>query len=125
MKIDRTKPLAPKISLSEDGWTNEAVEVAIAAGEPGPSGVSETEYKVGATGEWVTYKTPFKIEEAGEHDIYARTVDKAGNVGAESQSTVKIDRTKPLAPKISLSEDGWTNEAVEVAIAAGEPNFIQ
>ncbi|MBM7717576.1 LPXTG-motif cell wall-anchored protein [Bacillus thermophilus] len=121
VKIDRTKPLAPKISLSEDGWINEAVEVAIAAGEPGPSGVAETQYKVGSTGEWVTYKTPFKIEEAGEHDIYARTVDKAGNVGAESQSTVKIDRTKPLAPKISLSEDGWINEAVEVTIAAGEP----
>ncbi|RST59554.1 hypothetical protein D5F11_012070, partial [Siminovitchia terrae] len=121
VRIDQMQPGAPKITLSKTGWTNTPVEVEITNGKTGPSGVAKTEYKVGSTGAWKTYKDAFTLTESGEHTVYARTVDQAGNIGETSESIVKIDRTQPSAPKIELSKTGWTNTPVEVEITDGKP----
>lgn len=115
IKIDRTKPTAPNITLSENDWTNKEVEVSITSGEPGPSDERETEYKIGENGQWTRYKTPFTIKEAGEHDIYARTLDRAGNVGIVSKDTVRINRTAP-----TMSLVGNEKIVIEVGLSYQE-----
>ncbi|MEN2768379.1 OmpL47-type beta-barrel domain-containing protein [Ornithinibacillus xuwenensis] len=121
VKIDKTKPTIPKISLSDNLWTTTGVTVMIEDGITGPSGIAETQFKIGENGTWRIYHTPITIEKSGMQTIYARTLDVAGNVGEETQVVVKIDNITPSAPTITLSGRDWTNQPVEVKIMAGNP----
>ena len=45
--------------------------------------------------------------------VYYRVVDKAGNVSAESSTTIKIDKTAPVLSDITNStNENWTNDKV-------------
>lgn len=123
VSIDKTAPGAPKIKPTTTEWANEPVTVEIEHGsESGGSGVHHTEYKIGEKGEWQTYNEPFQITTEGEHYIYARTWDNAGNVTPDlATAIVRIATTEPSITVDAKTEDGkvyesdtWTNQTVSL-----------
>ncbi|GAB2533947.1 MucBP domain-containing protein [Gracilibacillus alcaliphilus] len=114
VKIDQSAPGAPVIELDPEGWTNrEKVTVTIEDGEDeaNGSGIAATEYRIGETGDWMTYEDPFDVEAEGKTAVYARTIDKAGNTSEGSEAIVRIKRTTPAAPSIEVETSEWTNAA--------------
>ncbi|MBU5671336.1 OmpL47-type beta-barrel domain-containing protein [Paenibacillus brevis] len=130
-KVDTTGPSEPEIQLkgtiSPNGWSGRPVTVAILEGNDAHSGADYTEYKLGANGAWTPYTAEFVLNDEGITKIYARTVDRAGNVGAETEREGKLDLTGPLAPIIQTAgtagiEDWWT-EPVAVLISEGADTY--
>ncbi len=116
---DTTAPAAPGISVAPSTWTNGSTTVTITHGEDALSGVQKSQYKIGSAGEWVDYSAPFTISDEGLQDIYARTIDKFGNISSVSSSSSRIDKTVPTEPSISLNPSGWTGSNVLVTLTPG------
>ncbi|WP_231506418.1 OmpL47-type beta-barrel domain-containing protein [Paenibacillus sp. UNC451MF] len=110
ISIDRTAPTAPVVTPETIGWTSAAaVPVTITAGtDSGGSGVNRTEYSLSgaSTLNWTTYSSVLSITAEGQTTISARSIDKAGNVGAVSTALVQIDRTAPPTPVVISPEQG-------------------
>ncbi|MDN8589293.1 fibronectin type III domain-containing protein [Paenibacillus sp. 11B] len=119
-RVDRTAPTPPVISLNPPEWTNSAVTVTLTAGTDEASGVGLTQYRLGGEGTWTDYREPFPIHTEGVIEIQARSVDRASNVSASTSATARIDKTGPEEPKITLSDDEWTNQDVSFEITSGE-----
>ena len=119
VKIDKQAPTAPEMSLSHSGYTQDAVRVQIADGRDDLSGVARTEVKVGA-GNWKTYADDTVIDEEGLTDVWARTIDAAGNISPEAHAQVMIDRTEPTEPSYSLTENQWTNNDVTFTLGGSQ-----
>jgi hypothetical protein len=133
VKIDLTKPEKPFIQLNgqlgKDGWVR-AVTVEMAPGADELSGPDYVEYRIGDTGQWIRYthrleETEFMAE--GTYVLYARTVDKAGNVSDEASVEFKVDLTQPDAPQMVLTgpdapvgPDTWRTGPVQVELAGGD-----
>ncbi|MFC4802371.1 OmpL47-type beta-barrel domain-containing protein [Neobacillus sp. GCM10023253] len=116
VKIDQTAPTKPTIN-ADTNWTNaDSVTVTIEDGTDSGSGVAKTEYRIGETGDWITYSDSFLVTDQGVNKIYARSTDYVGNIGEEKVIEVKIDRTEPDEPYINLSRTDWTKEAVTFTI---------
>lgn len=119
IKIDKTKPTKPLISLSHTDWTRENVTITITGGQDLASGIERIEYMIG-TGNWQTYRAPFAISNNGQTTIYTRAVDNAGNVSDQSSAVVKIDKDGPNEPILTVSDENWTNKDVIVNIEKDE-----
>ncbi|WP_213413169.1 OmpL47-type beta-barrel domain-containing protein [Xylanibacillus composti] len=117
---DLTLPSKPVIHLTTTQWTNQSVEVTIYSGEDADSGVWKSQYKIGSHGEWIDYDYPLSIDNEGETVIYARTLDRAGNISEEELAVVKIDTIAPQSPAIYPSGATWLNEVATVTITPGE-----
>ena len=128
LTVDKTNPQAPAI-MAEDDWTGaSSVPVVITDGTDLDAGADHTEYSLtGATVQGWTAYAPFDISNAGITTIYARTVDKVGNVGPQQTAQVKIDRTAPQEPTLSLEstsgESGCTSGVLIniINISASDP----
>ncbi|KAB3535628.1 hypothetical protein F8154_05720 [Alkaliphilus pronyensis] len=119
-KIDRTPPTPPTINNNQ-AWTNVSqVPVTIKNGTDNLSGVDRVEYRLtGATTlNWTTYTGQFNIVNAGITNIYARTIDVAGNTSTDTNSKVRIDRTPPTIDTDLKSYEGM--EAIDVTITASD-----
>jgi len=127
VKIDLSKPDLPVIELTgpfgKDGWARDTVTAVISHGADHGSGPDYTQYRLGDTGDWMTYNGALEFDEEGTYPLYARTVDKAGNTGAESSAVIKVDRTPPDAPALVLTGPGnpigpnrWSNGPVRVEL---------
>lgn len=120
IKIDKTLPAAPVVHYEPVDWTNNNVSVSIIHGDDALSGAYKSQYKIGAEGQWQDYAAAFEIKAEGIIPVYARTIDYAGNIGAETNVNAKIDRTPPITgPAISLNETKWTKNDVTVTFADG------
>lgn|GEM_PF-2931782 len=122
VNIDRTVPGVPVITPSTAAWTAMNVTFTLTSGiDTGGAGAARTEYSLsGATAlGWTTYTGAVTIVAEGQTIIHARTVDQAGNTGAESTATVSMDKTKPVAPVITPSETVWNVSNVVVTVAPG------
>lgn len=111
VRIDKQASTAPELSLSEESYTKEKVTITLKNGTDDLSGVDRTEVKVG-TGNWTTYNGEMIVDEEGETEVRARTIDVAGNISPEATAKVLIDRTAPTEPSYTLSESQWTNKDV-------------
>ena len=96
VKIDKTAPTSPSITLSGIGKGNEykkGATVTIKPGTDSGSGVSKTEIEIldenGKNIE-VDNKFKFKLDKIGQYTIKATTYDMAGNKSNETKLTVKI-----------------------------------
>ncbi|GAA3707219.1 hypothetical protein GCM10022399_24940 [Terrabacter ginsenosidimutans] len=103
VKIDRT---APSTTVSDiPDWTNGAVKVELSAAD-NLSGVAATHYQLdkdpAGTG------TSVSIDSEGIHTLQVWSVDNAGNVEAQKNLEVKIDKT---APHISHAQSPEANKA--------------
>gem|GEM_PF-1092115 len=117
--IDNTMPTPPSIHLSNSAWSNADVTFSIAAGSDNGSGVQKVQYKIGENGIWTDYASNVVITSEGSTDIFARTVDQVGNVSEEAHETIRIDRTSPSMPFITLSTSNWTNGVVTLHLSGG------
>ena len=68
------------------------------------SGLDHFEYKLdGATiQDWITYNGKLNITNEGITNIFARAVDKSGNISDIAKSLVKIDRSKPINSNVQI-----------------------
>ncbi len=125
VKIDKTSPNAPTVTLSNENWTNTAVIITITPGSDNLSGIKTIERQISTDGgdtwsEWTTYSVPFEISDAGITHVRARNTDQADNVSELSDvKIIRIDKTVPTAPSVTLSTEAWTNQNVTVTIASG------
>jgi alpha-tubulin suppressor-like RCC1 family protein len=119
IKIDKTPPMMPNISISNSNWTNQDVTFTVADGADSLSGVQKSQYKVGNSGNWVDFLSPISINTEGITMIYARSIDFAGNIGEETSIPIKIDKTPPSVPTIMASNTNWTNQNVIFSITPG------
>ncbi|WP_340401780.1 fibronectin type III domain-containing protein [Paenibacillus sp. FSL H8-0079] len=116
-RIDKTGPEQPTIILSEEDWTNEDVSFAIHSGEDTGSGLAKSQYRLNEQGPWLDYTGEVKVTDEGETIVYARSLDHVGNISTLAQATVRIDKTAPTDPVISISASGWSKEHVQFTIA--------
>lgn len=127
VKIDASKPDLPVIELTgpfgKDGWARDTVTATIFHGADHLSGPDYTQYRLGDTGNWQSYTGTLDFEQEGTYLLYARTVDKAGNAGAEASAVIKVDRTPPDAPALVLTGPGnpigpnrWSTGPVRVEL---------
>lgn len=117
IQIDKTPPTVPSINTDPAGDTTGNVEVTITPGVDMVSGVRMTEYKVGASSTWETYTGTITLSSEGEHQVFARSIDNAGNISVIANELAVIDRTPPTAPNITLSADRFTADDVQFTIS--------
>ena len=86
----------PGIGLGENGWYTSAISFSLSATD-NSSGISYSEFSVDSSG-WIRYSNEFTLSINGQHSIYYRSVDKAGNVESPKSATVNIDTELPLNP---------------------------
>jgi len=119
VSIDRSGPSAPKLKPSMASWTKQDVTVTLEHGVDSLSGVEKSEVSIdGQT--WQVYTSDLLIKKEGISHVAARSIDKLGNIGKESQVDVFIDRTPPTDPKLFLSARGWTKQDVTVTLEHGK-----
>lgn len=116
-RIDKTAPKQPSIQLSEDGWTNQDVYFVITSGTDDGSGTSKTQYRLTKQGPWIDYSGEVTLSDEGETVIYARTLDRVGNVSPLAQATARIDKTAPTEPVIHVRQSGWSIEDVQFMLS--------
>jgi hypothetical protein len=81
-----------------------AVVVTLNATDGNGSGVRETDYSFDDKN-WVKYSAPFTISTVGADDVYARSIDNAGNVETANLVTFTImgqATAKPSTPALSM-----------------------
>ncbi len=109
LTIDRTKPVVT-LSSTNPGWSNVNVTVSADATDAFcAANLLIYEYK-SPTGNWIAGKST-EIQVAGSTVVTFRASDLAGNVSAEKELAVRIDRTNPI---ISCCAEpiGWSNNFV-------------
>lgn len=116
-RIDKTGPEQPAITLSEEHWTNQDVTFAVNSGEDTGSGLAKSQYRLNKEGPWIDYTGEVTVTDEGETIVYARSLDRVGNVSTPAQATIRIDKTAPTDPVISISPSGWSKEHVQFNIA--------
>ncbi len=105
--IDKTAPELPRIEPSTTQWTKEPVMITVSGGSDAQSGLQRLEYRIGADGVWTEYTDKISISAAGK--VFARSVDRAGNMSEAAVLEVSnFDVTPPdvTAMVIGLSSDG-------------------
>ncbi|MGK3940350.1 family 16 glycoside hydrolase [Streptomyces caeruleatus] len=113
---DTTAPSATaRVSGTQNAqgqYVGSASVAVTATDEAGGSGVERIEYAVGDTGAWQPYTAPVVVDQAGDHTVRYRAVDKAGNVSAEKSVAFTVvpppsDDTAP--PETSATVSGQQN----------------
>ncbi|MFI0512265.1 OmpL47-type beta-barrel domain-containing protein [Streptomyces sp. WSLK1-5] len=113
---DTTAPSATaRVSGTQNAqgqYVGSASVAVTATDEAGGSGVERIEYAVGDTGAWQPYTAPVVVDQAGNHTVRYRAVDKAGNVSAEKSVAFTVvpppsDDTAP--PETSATVSGQQN----------------
>jgi len=89
--VDTTAPVTS--SNLKDQWYTEDVSVVLTATDD-LSGVDKTYYSV--NGSEFQEGSEFLLTEEGEHKVAFYSVDKAGNIEAKQEATLKIDKTAPV-----------------------------
>ncbi|KZE80801.1 hypothetical protein AV654_10610 [Paenibacillus elgii] len=113
VRIDRTAPAAPVLTPSAGSWTNDKVTFTVSGGADAGSGVTRLQYRIGPGGSWTDYAgAAVTVEAEGETAVFARAMDRVGLISEEASAIIRIDRTPPSVPILSLSESGWTNRPV-------------
>ncbi|MCX7923736.1 MAG: fibronectin type III domain-containing protein [Clostridia bacterium] len=116
--VDSASPSAPVIKPNTLLTNAENITVDIESGRDGESGVNRTEYQLTGPEQkvWTRYNGPFNITSEGETTVFARTVDNAGNASSITSVAVKIDRTAPPAPNLTVDTTSLTNKDVNLTI---------
>lgn len=118
IKIDKTAPTPPSVLFEPDSWT------AQETGGLSWTGINDinpfrVEYQVDQdeysdtqtdSGEVTGYKIDIGSLTDGMHTVSVRGVDSVGNIGAEGQATICIDRTAPAVDSILTDPADWTNK---------------
>ena len=137
INIDTTPPGPTKATLSggtagSNGWYTAAPSIALASGDA-TSGLAAIYAQVVAHGAatpgsalpggWTAYAGPFAAP-AGDGDLYAFSLDNAGNAEAPvNLGELKVDSAPPATtatPSGAAGSNGWYTGNVTVALAAAD-----
>lgn len=119
--VDRTPPASvcqAEGPAGAGGWRRGPVTFTCSA-QDGVSGVARLEYRVDG-GPWLAYGEPFQVAAEGDHQVYWRAIDLAGNVEPLRWQRVLVDGTPPqvavsgLAPGATLRQ----SDVLQVQVAA-------
>ncbi|MFW9841940.1 MAG: OmpL47-type beta-barrel domain-containing protein [Candidatus Thorarchaeota archaeon] len=122
-KIDKTPPdttigWSGIPSSSIDGWFGDPVEIVLSATDD-LSGVAMTEYSFDLI-TWHVYSESFFLDTDGEHTVYFRSTDVAGNVEETDHILpFKVDLTHPectIELAGIMGDNGWYVSDVTVTI---------
>ncbi len=132
VKIDRTQPSAPvTVAGGSAAWQNVASMTVTGSGSTDPlGGAGLSGYQTRTSSDGVTWSAPVAgasatISNEGLTYVQVRSVDGAGNVSAWAPgapiagSTVKIDRTNPMAPTVTGGSASWHTSTPVTVSAAG------
>ena len=104
--------------------TAPAITLAVAANDPAPGSglattlqLSEDPSFAGAAAQTLAASMPFTLTAAqGQHVVYARLADKAGNL-AQASATVVLDTVPPSAASLTLGNGSGYSTTASVALA--------
>lgn len=114
INVDKTPPNVPSLNLDES-WTNKNRTFTITGGDDSGSGLDRLEYKIG-DGSWTFYSgTTTALSDTGTITVYARAIDKVGNISGEVSKVAKVDKIKPTVD-ISNNDDLWHAKDITVNI---------
>lgn len=122
-RIDKTAPVtSANISGTEGlkGWYVSDVSVNLIATD-GRSGIAKTEYSLDDGQTYQEYSDGFNIRNEGISEVIYRSIDKAGNVEAAKEISIKIDKTPPSTIVYTTGtrgQDNWYRTDVQVAFNA-------
>ena len=128
-KVDLTAPVTPSVSGGSSSWQNLAsVTVSGSGSSDALSGLAGYQYRTSSDG--ITWSAPAAgtsalISAQGTTYVQFRSTDNAGNAtpwapaAATSASTVKLDRTLPVAPTVSGGSLAWKTTATTLTVAGG------
>jgi len=91
--VDLTPPTSEGVA-APSGWTNAPVTVSLSAADTA-SGLQRIRYRVGASGEELTYTGPFEVTSEGITEVMFYSVDNVGNAEAPRTVSTYIDLTPP------------------------------
>ncbi|MFF7284808.1 OmpL47-type beta-barrel domain-containing protein [Streptomyces griseorubiginosus] len=130
---DTTAPTArAQVSGTQNAqgqYVGSASVALTATDEAGGSGVDRIEYALGDTGAWQPYTAPVVVDQAGDHKVRYRAVDKAGNVSAEQSAAFTVvpppsDDTAPPDTSATVSgeknPDGTYIDMATVTVSASD-----
>ncbi|MER6244500.1 OmpL47-type beta-barrel domain-containing protein [Streptomyces griseorubiginosus] len=130
---DTTAPTArAQVSGTQNAqgqYVGSASVALTATDEAGGSGVDRIEYAIGDTGAWQPYTAPVVVDQAGDHKVRYRAVDKAGNVSAEQSAAFTVvpppsDDTAPPDTSATVSgeknPDGTYIDMATVTVSASD-----
>jgi prepilin-type N-terminal cleavage/methylation domain-containing protein len=113
---------ADNINFETDAWKTNNSSVTIRLGKDALSGVLRNEYSTTSdTGPWTTYSSALGYSVTTNTIIYARTIDNAGNASSVFSRRVRIDKTMPSTPTVSLgsyTSGYWTKDAVTMTLSS-------
>jgi len=89
-------------TAGNNGWFISNVSISLSATDE-YSGVNETFYRNGTSGNWTDYSYPLVLSDEGNHTTQFYSRDKVGNDEAVNSVITKIDKT---APKSAATVDG-------------------
>ncbi len=118
IKIDRTGPIAPNVSVVPDDWTNDTSVTIVWSGISDLSGISRVEYSVDglswtSTGSQLsgdTFALNISTYAQGTHGVRVRAVDLAGNAGEVGEASFYKDTAAPTAESFVASPASWADE---------------
>ncbi|MGG6313034.1 OmpL47-type beta-barrel domain-containing protein, partial [Paenibacillus macerans] len=99
IKVDKTNPTKPTMTIVPLKWTNQFVSITLSDSQDTDSGFQKYQYKIGQDGEWKDYTTPIIIDTEGLYNVYARAVDNVFNLSEEVVGDAKVDKTMPTTPE--------------------------
>lgn len=113
--VDTTPPsityeFNPSSPDGENGWYVSNVEISLYASDA-TSGIEELNFKIDEGG-WQDYDGFFSLNMEGEHILYFRAVDKAGNEMV-TNATIKYDATPPSVSIIQPA-GGFVKQQYEI-----------
>lgn len=113
--IDASIPTMPVISADTGVWSATTVTVTITPGTDEGTGVARTEYRIGKSETWIEYKSPIALSSSDA--VYARTIDKAGNISPEA--VLEISNFDTVGPDISSLAISFVCEKNAVSVDSG------
>lgn len=110
VKIDKTAPSVPVLTNPSKGnWTSSSVKIT-AASSDNLSVLAYYEYRYATTGSWTKVNSTATsnalivnvTDDAFNKTLYVRSCDNAGNCSDAASSAIKIKKSFPTTPTVSL-----------------------
>lgn len=118
-KTDKTDPTISEAGVSSGNWTKDNITFTFSASDPA-SGVDHYEVKIDS-GAYATQTSPYTIVASGiddgEHAIYVKAIDNAGNTKESNAVAFKIDKTNPASFAAAVSTTDWTNDNLNLTFS--------
>lgn len=84
-----------------DNWHVGPVDIVL-RGVPVQSLVADIQYRHIPDGQWLSYSSPLRIDQAGVFEFEGRTKDASGNLETAKAFTVRLDLTAPMVEVLQV-----------------------